>query len=239
LLEVELAHRSSLEHSFWIATAMLAVMAALALVSAPAYGSDKPADYHVSSDPAQRLFRLSLFAHGYIHGYESGFAMGDEDVQMARGEQPIEKSSEYHYADRGYERAFGDRESFRAGFREGLMVGYHDAISGGEFRALGELRRLATGLESELVSNASDAPYDGGFLAGYRAARQDHPEECKLEESKAAANAASVNSVRARFCSGFLDGYELGESDSGAIATARERSPQPSVTSAARSGPRR
>src|SRR4051812_43790873 len=196
---------------------------AVASVSAQAFSHDeeeKLPDYHVSADPAQRLFRLSPFAHGYIHGYESGFGMADEDVQMARGEQRIEKSGEYRHADRGYERRFGDRESFRAGFREGLLVGYHDGIIGGEFRALGELRRLATGLESELVSNASDTPYDGGFLAGYRAARQNHAEECKPGEKSAG------NPTRARFCSGFLDGYDLGESDSGAIASAQERNAQ-------------
>src|SRR3954463_11740886 len=96
-------------------------------------------DYHVGSDPAQRLFRLSPFAHGYIHGYESGFGMGDEDLQLGRGDQQIQKTREFRSADRGYRAGFGDRESFRAGFREGLTVGYHDALIGSEFRALAEL----------------------------------------------------------------------------------------------------
>lgn len=172
------------------------------------------ADHHVTGEPAQRLFRLSPFAHGYIHGYESGFGMGDEDVQMGRGGQHIEKTREFRSADRGYARAFGDRESFRAGYREGLTVGYHEALSGGVFRALTALRRLATGLENGLVNSGADAPYDGGFLSGYRAARQDHPDDC-------AAPAKATNPARERFCSGFLDGYELGEADSGAIATAQ------------------
>jgi hypothetical protein len=187
-------------------------------------------DYHVSSDPAQRLFRLSPFAHGYIHGYESGFGMGDEDVQMGRGDQHIEKTGEYRSADRGYEPAFGDRESFRAGFREGLTMGYRDANTGGEFRAFSELRRLATGLENDLVKNGADAPYDGGFLAGYRAARQAKPDECTGHPND--------NSTKARFCSGFLDGYELGEADSGALATAEERNPAPE-TLVKRHAPRR
>jgi hypothetical protein len=180
-------------------------------------GAQRAADHHVSADPAQRLFRLSPFAHGYIHGYESGFGMGDEDVQMGRGEQKIRKTREYREADRGYERAFGERESFRNGFREGLTVGYHDAVSGGEFRALAELRRLATGLENDLVAGAADAPYDRGFFAGYRAARAEDADECK----------GAPGTAEDRFCSGFLDGYELGESDSGAIATARERGAPP------------
>lgn len=167
-------------------------------------------DYHLAQDPAQRLFRLSPFAHGYIHGYESGFTLGDEDVQMGRGDQRIEHTGEFKDADRGYRREFGDRGSFRSGFREGLVIGYRDAISGGEFRAFGELRRLATGLENSLVGNAADHTYDGGFLAGYTAARQGHPDDCQNADTR----------TKARFCSGYLDGYDLGVSDSGAVAQA-------------------
>ena len=212
----------------------------LGLLSAAAWAGDAD-DYHVSGDPAQRLFRLSPFAHGYIHGYEGGFGMGDDDVHMARTEEKIDQTEEYHHADRGYDRSFGDRENFRAGFREGLTMGYHDAISGGEFRALGELRRLATGLENELVgrdpvNHASDAGYDGGFLAGYRAARQEHPNECK-----AGVAAGKTDPSKARFCSGFLDGYELGESDLGDIASA-QKPPAPPMSANAgvtRHSPRR
>jgi hypothetical protein len=196
----------------------------IALCSAPSF-AQKP-DYHVGGDPAQRLFRLSPFAHGYIHGYESGFGMGDEDLQLGRGDQHIEKTGEYRSADRDYDRSFGDRENFRAGYREGLVVGYHDALSGGEFRALSELRRLATGLEQDLVSNSSDTTYDGGFLSGYRAARHDHANDCK---------AGNANAAKQRFCSGFLDGYELGEADSGAVATAQQTNAPPPMSTVANS----
>jgi hypothetical protein len=186
----------------------VAILTFVLAVSAVSAGQ-APADHHVSADPAQRLFRASPFAHGYIHGYEVGFGMGNEDVQIGRGSQEVRQSAEYKSASEGYAAAFGSRESFRAGFREGLAIGYRDAFSGGEFRALGELRRLATGVEGEA---AVDRLYDGGFFAGYRAARQEAADECQ----KAPAG-------RERFCSGFLDGYELGESDTGATA-ARERS---------------
>ena len=176
-----------------------------------ASGTMPDPDYHVTQDPAQRLFRLSPFAHGYIHGYESGFALGDQDVQMGRGDQHIERTGEFKDADRGYRREFGDRESFRSGFRDGLVVGYHDAISGGEFRAFAELRRLATGLESSLVGNAVDQTYDGGFLAGYTAARQGQLDDCRSPNTAA----------KAHFCSGYLDGYDLGHSDSGDVAEAQ------------------
>jgi len=182
------------------------------VIAALALAADQLPDHHVSADPAQRLFRASPFAHGYIHGYETGFGMGDEDVQMGRGAQDVRRSSEYKKASEGYRPDFGSRESFRAGFREGLAIGYRDALSGGEFRALGELRRLATGVDDELVVDSTDRLYDGGFLAGYRAARQEAADQCQ----KAPAG-------RERFCSGFLDGYELGESDTGAVTTAKER----------------
>jgi hypothetical protein len=200
-----------------------------ALLCCAAFGGDG-SDYHVNKDPAARLFRLSPFAHGYIHGYEAGFAMGDDDVQMGRGDQHIEKTGEFRDADREYQRAFGDRENFRAGYREGLVVGYHDALTGGEFRALNELRRLATGLESDLVVSSADAGYDGGFLAGYRAARQDHANDC---------SGAPASASKEHFCSGFLDGYELGDSDSGAIATAQEHAPPPPVAPGNRRAPKR
>jgi hypothetical protein len=168
------------------------------------------ADHHISADPEQRLYRASPFAHGYIHGYEVGFGMGNEDVQIGRGAQEVRKSAEYKSASEGYAAAFGSRESFRAGFREGLAIGYRDGFAGGEFRALGELRRLATGVEGEA---AVDRLYDGGFFAGYRAARQEAADQCQ-----------QAPAGRERFCSGFLDGYELGESDTGVGTTARERS---------------
>ena len=192
-----------------IGASRITILTFVLAVSAVCAGQT-PADHHVSADPAQRLFRASPFAHGYIHGYEAGFSMGTEDVQMGRGAQEVRKSAEYQSASEGYAAAFGSRESFRAGFRAGLAIGYRDAFSGKEFRALGELRRLATGVEGEA---AVDRLYDGGFFAGYRAARQEAADQCQ----KAAAG-------RERFCSGFLDGYQLGESDAGAVTTARERS---------------
>jgi len=192
-------------------------MAGLAVALAGAAAAQQAPDHHITADPAQRLFRASTFAHGYIHGYERGFMQGDEDVQTGRGAQDIHKIPGYRAGDAGYRREFGARQSFRAGFREGMAIGYRDALSGGEFRALAELRRLASGLEDELLSEAADRVYDGGFLAGYSAARQESAGDCQ----------APVPPAWARFCSGFLDGYELGESDTGGATTARDRMAPP------------
>ena len=206
-------------------------LVALALAGVMLGGEPPAPDHHITADPAQRLFRASPFAHGYIHGYEIGFGLGDEDVQIGRGAQAIRKTVEYKDGDGGYRPAFGSRESFRAGFREGLSIGYRDAFSGGEFRALNELRRLASGVEGELLADAADRIYDGGFLVGYRAARQEAPDECRT----------STAAGRERFCSGFLDGFELGESDTGAATTARDRGTAPPLLPrpAGRSYPRR
>jgi hypothetical protein len=193
-------------------------MSCLSLLLCVAASAAEPPDHHLAGDPARRLFRASPFAHGYIHGYEHGFGLGDEDVQNGRGAREIRKTGEYRDADGGYRREFGARESFRAGFREGLSIGYRDAIAGGEFRALAALRRLATGLD-DLLTNSADRLYDGGFFAGYRAARQESAGDCQ----------GPAPAARERYCSGFLAGYELGESDSGAATTARDRNAPPPV----------
>jgi hypothetical protein len=205
--------------------AIFVAFLALCLCSVPAFAGDAP-EYHLNQDPAARLFRLSPFAHGYMHGYEDGFSLGDNDLQLGRvDESRIEGSEQYRDAEGGYQRGFGDRENFRAGYREGLVVGYHDACSGGEFRATSELRRLATGLENALVANRTDSYYDGGFLAGYHAARQNAGDDCQNRN-------LTNESVKEHFCSGFTDGYELGESDSGAVATAAEYRTPPRLPAA-------
>lgn len=205
-------------------------MAMFLALAAGAPAAEAP-DYHITADPAQRLFRASPFAHGYIHGYEYGFALGDEDIQIGRGAQDVRRTEAFRDADGGYHKGFGNRESFRWGFRAGLAIGYRDALFGGEFRALGELRRLASGLHGGLLFDVGDTPYDGGFRAGYSAARQEATNDCESE----------VAATRERFCAGFFAGYELGEADTGAATTAAERGTPPALQTrrGARHYPRR
>lgn len=181
-----------------------------ALLAMPAAAEER--DHHVSADPAQHLFRASPFAHGYIHGYESGFAQGDEDIHFRHEPRRLEGSKEYKHADRGYRSGYGDRQSFREGYRAGLVAGYEDARSGAAFRAFEELRRLAAATTTPLV-DMPDVTYDRGFLRGYRAARATLGANCEAPEGLTAE----------RYCAGFEQGYALGVADTGAQVAAQNR----------------
>lgn len=191
----------------WVVT-MGAVLCAGAL---PASARD---DYHLAADPARRVYQLSPFAHGYVHGYEDGFYLGDEDLHMARVPRSLQHSKESRRA-RGYESRFGDKDSYREGYRQGMLVGYQDAISGGEFRAITEIRRLAAMLSEAPAEplSSSSASFDRGFLEGYQAARSRSGDECSRDN----------NGRPPAYCSGYRTGFRLGEADGGVLQNAAVR----------------
>jgi hypothetical protein len=125
------------------------------------------ADRHVQDDPGAVLYRQSAFAHGFIHGYEDGFHEGDQDYQLARTPRELKSMSEFHSADVGYRSEYGDKELFRAGYREGLDSGYQDAYRGRAFRAISVGRAI-----SEHLTQATDRhSFELGFTGGYRSVR--------------------------------------------------------------------
>jgi hypothetical protein len=160
---------------------------------------------HLTSDRAP-LYTQSAFAHGYIHGYEEGFHVGNQDMQLARGTRDVTKSANYRQAGEHYRQEFGARDAFRAGFRDGLVVGYTDATTGHSFRAIDEARIAAGQLViSESQPKASDEMrrFELGFMDGYGAGA--------LQGVGDGRNRANYRPQQAE-CSNGRDGISLGES---------------------------
>ncbi|HZU22530.1 MAG TPA: hypothetical protein VE998_06825, partial [Terriglobales bacterium] len=142
---------------------MGAFAAVFALVAAlPAQPAEPASDQHLS-DPAAALYQRSPFAHGYIHGYEEGFHVGDQDLQfgrLTRGDRRKTSAGHPRPALRG------ESASFREGYDQGFTAGYRDSVAGREFRAIAALRQAAAAL-GEGARAQDDGGFDAAFMTGY------------------------------------------------------------------------
>ena len=189
---------------------VLSLFAALLLVSVAT--SAQTYDWHLSSDGDPGFFLRSVFAHGYMHGYEEGFHAGDLDLQMGRPFHTVTQQLRYKKV-AGYQAGFGDHASFQNGYRKGYAVGYTDAYAGRDFRAM-QLLRLA---RSEPISPSASAPdrlFDRAFALGY-----NDGTKVGLDDGRAGAPLADMNSIhcsgntRNEDCHAYQQGYRLGYSD--------------------------
>lgn len=95
-------------------------------------------DTHLSSDPLSGTYLQSVFWHGFVHGYEDGYHLGDVDLQMGRPARLLAGAPEF----RNQRLTFGDKRQFSNGYSEGLRLGYLDAWNGIDFRAAEQVRRF-------------------------------------------------------------------------------------------------
>jgi hypothetical protein len=128
-------------------------------------------DRHLTSDQAHYLFLRSAYAHGYIHGYEDGFHEADMDIHMGRGERPLSIIKDFRESCNGYHDSFGDKKYFRLGYKQGFREGYSDSMRGVQFRAVGETRRIAEGLNGSTDAQISQRDFDRAFSRGYDVGR--------------------------------------------------------------------
>ena len=154
------------------------------------------------------LLQQSIFAHGFMHGYEDGFRMADSDYQIGRRPRPIETTAQYKRADQAYRNSFGNRDEFRQGYREGLRSGYGDSIHNRKYRAVAAAHFAARGLDSDGRINRW---FDAGFVAGFQAAA--NPATRKMEFCGGAQNATDP-----RYCDGFGRGFAFAVNASSAPA---------------------
>lgn len=169
-------------------------------------------DTHFADSPARGLFQRSAWAHGYIHGYEAGFHVGNLDLHMDRSARDPHHLKPYKHADSHYRPAFGDRDDFTHGYGSGFEVGYLDGFRGKEFRA----DRLAQNLSEEFAPQPIPADrqfdvtlqnaYDTGRKSGLADARLQHDFDPSREKCPSASPA--LNS-----CGAFQLGYRWGYSD--------------------------
>jgi len=171
-------------------------------------------DAHLSQRPSSALFQRSVFAHGYIHGYEEGFHWGNLDFQTGRASSHPKES---RAAKSTYERTFGSRTRFKAGYHRGFLAGYSDGAHGREFRAIEAAKQAAQDLSDvpgdakQFDAGLSDG-YDLGSVHGHNAFRDN-------DRFDAETDLCSVGDARERpshppqYCSGFVRGYSMGYSD--------------------------
>jgi hypothetical protein len=186
-------------------------MVVIALAVPALHAGDEP---HLGG-PIGDFLAHCPFAHGYLHGYEEGFHIGDSDFHLGRerdGRAVLQQK-----ANDGYRATFGDRSSFRFGFRQGVVAGYNDSISGREFRAYEALQAYSPTAESLKFSDLDRGVGDGymrGYSNGMRSLASDEdfdadPAPCP---SRSAGDGSLPPSSRA-YCDGFAKAYAIGYRD--------------------------
>jgi hypothetical protein len=141
------------------------LFALLLLVSAVAVAGSGDVDFHLNSSPDRALFVRSTFAHGFIHGYEEGFHVGDLDLQLGQASRPLNAIPESRQTD--YRHEFGSHHDFAAGYSIGFSAGYNDAASGHEFHAAQLLGLVAEGMpQAQPAQPVFGEGFTNGVLSG-------------------------------------------------------------------------
>jgi hypothetical protein len=180
---------------------------------------------HLQNETLGVLYANSAFAHGYRHGYEDGFHIGDFDLHMGHDSRALGKSKECQ-ARRHYRESFGSRELFEQGYDVGVRKGYADATSGREFRATDRTKIAGAGLV-DVLPQSRRAQFDQGFAAGYRSAQSQHALAVQVspEYVEQYCRRTLAGSQSLEYCSGFGHGYVFGAFDlppsATSIATSR------------------
>jgi hypothetical protein len=96
------------------------------------YDIDRYRDYRYRDDSQYRNGRgyndnydrgYGDYSPAFENGYRDGLTMGERDVQRNRAFRP-DKNDWYEDADRGYGRAYGDKNFYKHEYREGFEQGY-------------------------------------------------------------------------------------------------------------------
>lgn len=173
------------------------------LITAPALLYARQGDdAHWNGDSAAPLYHLSVFAHGFIHGYEDGFRIADAVYQLGMPAASLDSYPQYKTATSHYDNSYGPKDHFKTGYREGFRAGYGDSLQNRRFRAVDAARDSAAGL-SLSPGSAFDAGFEGGFRAASVAAVEDAVLPCDAQ----AANNQRI--VKAGYCEGFARGVRF------------------------------
>ena len=171
-------------------------------------------DRHVQANPSGALLLNSSFAHGFRHGYDQGFRVGDLDVQMGRSPRLTAPHGQFRQAGHEYKSAFGNKQSFQLGYEAGFRDGYSDAMSGLAYRASERARMAAAGLTDALAP--SRRPYfDEGFTSGYRSALSSNAPKMTLSPDyvQQYCERTLLGLHPVEYCSGFSRGFVFASSE--------------------------
>jgi hypothetical protein len=177
-------------------------LAIFLFIVAPLLALAGESDAHERGDLASPLYEQSVFAHGYIHGYEAGFHLADDDYQMGRPARDLREVDAFKQADGGYRSQFGSKDDFKQGFREGFVAGYEDSFHNRPFRAVSAARLAAEGMQPDAHP---DKDFDAGFIDGYHAAAvSGTAQSCISQKGR------PESQVTLQYCDGFGRGYQFG-----------------------------
>ena len=188
-----------------VASAILVILGTLGL-SLCAVAQE--VDAHMRADPAQALYRRSPFVHGYMHGYEDGFHIGNLELQLGR-KAPSNKPFTL-YRNRGYKPAYGNKRSFEHGYDEGYRRGYQDVRSGRAFRAVSQIRQAAVEMPADAPRQAE---FDRALSAGYEAGRI----EAQGRSFATPGDPCPEPPHSASFCDAYYRGFGLGYTNISAV----------------------
>jgi hypothetical protein len=182
-------------------------------------------DFHLAESPVKSFFHQSAWAHGYMHGYESGFHEGNLDLHMARAIRDPHSVPDYKKAKHCYRSEFGNKREFDKGYGSGFEVGYLDGAVGRDFRAATEVSRLSTAFPtlektSPKESSHLDMILDAGYSQGRRMGLNDARSRNQFREAEEpcpdlAQKQHYCGAYQAGFRWGYSDGYSNQRTDSG------------------------
>jgi hypothetical protein len=183
------------------------------LTPSPAVASSRwplAGERHLQDSASGALLANSAFAHGYRHGYDEGFHLGDLDIHMGRAARISEGLKESRSAARDYDKAFGSKQMFDEGYQAGFHSGYSDAMAGFEYRASKRTREAAEGLA--ILPPSRRKFFDEGFAGGYKSAQTHNAPVSGVTPAylEHYCDKTLSRSHPLEYCSGFSRGYLLG-----------------------------
>jgi hypothetical protein len=174
----------------------------------PALLNAQKLDAHSKVASIAPIVQRSTFLHGYLHGYEEGFHQGDLDLQLGRIERG---DAAPNSTCKGYQKQFGSKQMFTAGFHQGFAVGYDDAADGRRFRAFDNVLRAAAG--GSLKAATSGKYFDEGMQQGYAAGQHQGLADARAEAHAQPSTVCPLQTSNSAFCAAFASGFRLGYTD--------------------------
>jgi hypothetical protein len=155
------------------------------------------------------LYQHSVWAHGYIHGYETGFHWGNFDMQVSGGARAEKMMKSCRNPKHHYNKSFGSRSTFESGFREGFKAGYADGVTGEAFRAATTARTLVTSHDQ-----LAGLPVDEGIANGYIQGRTQGLSDARIAAAFTPGKALCPRDAGDQnYCGSYALGFRWGYSD--------------------------
>jgi hypothetical protein len=215
--------------------------AALLLAAGLAIATPAAAQFGNRSGPGSRWNEGQV--HARNQGYREGFERGDEDRRARQSFNYTDERS-YRNGDGGYQRAFGDRETYRRAFRAAYVDGYGAGYYGrgttygnnrypGRFPYPGRYPGYPAQGRYPGYRIGIDIARQNGFEDGYDKGLDDGQDSDRFDPTRHGWYRSGTRGYRGQFGSkdfyrneyrvAFREGYERGYRESQAYRTGRGR----------------